>query len=89
MAALTGQTFIRRLIILLGRSSLIIFILAITIFVSAITLGKCSTSSQYLNIFDLSILNLLIFFAGGVGIANIIKKIVTEEYMGFESLCHH
>lgn len=27
--------------------------------------------------------------AGGVGIANMIKKLEREEYMGFENLCYH
>ncbi|XP_057505175.1 sulfite exporter TauE/SafE family protein 3-like isoform X1 [Actinidia eriantha] len=39
VAALAGQHVVRRLIILLGRASLIIFILALTIFISAISLG--------------------------------------------------
>ncbi|GMP94807.1 hypothetical protein CsSME_00044110 [Camellia sinensis var. sinensis] len=39
IAALIGQHVVRRLIIILGRASLIIFILAFTIFVSAISLG--------------------------------------------------
>ncbi|MQL81227.1 hypothetical protein Taro_013678 [Colocasia esculenta] len=39
VAAFVGQHVVRRLIILLGRASLIIFILAFTIFVSAISLG--------------------------------------------------
>ncbi|KAI4337470.1 hypothetical protein L6164_015884 [Bauhinia variegata] len=38
-AALVGQHAVRKLIILFGRASLIIFILAFTIFVSAISLG--------------------------------------------------
>ncbi|CAA7387865.1 unnamed protein product [Spirodela intermedia] len=63
IAAFTGQHVVRRLIMLLGRASLIIFILALTIFVSAISLG-------------------------GVGIANMIKKLETKDYMGFESLCY-
>jgi len=40
IAALVGQHIVRRLIILFGRASLIIFILAGTIFISAISLGK-------------------------------------------------
>lgn len=40
VAAFIGQHVVRRIIILLGRASLIIFILAFTIFVSAISLGK-------------------------------------------------
>ncbi|CAL9123106.1 unnamed protein product [Musa textilis] len=40
VAAFTGQHIIRRLIILLGQASLIIFVLAFTIFVSAISLGN-------------------------------------------------
>lgn len=39
VAAFTGQHIVRKLIVLLGRASLIIFILALTIFVSAISLG--------------------------------------------------
>lgn len=39
VAAYTGQYIVRRLILLLGRASLIIFVLALTIFVSAISLG--------------------------------------------------
>ncbi|KAF5938886.1 hypothetical protein HYC85_023145 [Camellia sinensis] len=39
IAALIGQHVVRRLIIILGRASLIIFILAFMIFVSAISLG--------------------------------------------------
>ncbi|MQL84281.1 hypothetical protein Taro_016772 [Colocasia esculenta] len=64
IAAFTGQHIVRKLIVLLGRASLIIFVLALTIFVSAISLG-------------------------GVGIANMIKKLQTNEYMGFENLCYH
>lgn len=39
VAAFTGQHVVRRIIAILGRASLIIFILAFTIFVSAISLG--------------------------------------------------
>ncbi|CAM8949915.1 unnamed protein product [Rhodiola kirilowii] len=39
VAALVGQHVVRKLIIILGRASLIIFILALMIFVSAISLG--------------------------------------------------
>ncbi|KAF3553102.1 hypothetical protein F2Q69_00016711 [Brassica cretica] len=39
IAALVGQHVVRRLIAVLGRASLIIFILASTIFISAISLG--------------------------------------------------
>ncbi|KAK9148801.1 hypothetical protein Scep_007558 [Stephania cephalantha] len=40
VAAFIGQHVVRKLIILLGRASLIIFILAFTIFISAISLGE-------------------------------------------------
>ncbi|KAI3977456.1 hypothetical protein MKX01_000369 [Papaver californicum] len=40
LAALVGQHVVRKLINFLGRTSLIIFILAVTIFVSSIFLGK-------------------------------------------------
>lgn len=40
IAALVGQHVVRKIVGILGRASLIIFILAFTIFVSAISLGK-------------------------------------------------
>ena len=43
VAALVGQHLVRKMISILGRASLIIFILAFTIFVSAISLGKYHT----------------------------------------------
>ncbi|KAK8581978.1 hypothetical protein V6N12_072178 [Hibiscus sabdariffa] len=46
VAALIGQHIVRRLIILFGRASLIIFILASTIFVSAISLGGVGISNM-------------------------------------------
>ncbi|PNX83547.1 hypothetical protein L195_g039591, partial [Trifolium pratense] len=39
IAALVGQHLVRKLIALLGRASIIIFILALTVFVSGISLG--------------------------------------------------
>jgi small-conductance mechanosensitive channel len=41
VAALVGQHLVTKLIALLGRASIIIFILALTVFVSGISLGKC------------------------------------------------
>lgn len=41
IAALVGQHLVRKVIAILGRASLIIFILAATIFISAISLGTC------------------------------------------------
>ncbi|KAJ8555378.1 hypothetical protein K7X08_012874 [Anisodus acutangulus] len=46
VAAVIGQHFVRRMIVLLGRASLIIFILAFTIFVSAISLGGVGISNM-------------------------------------------
>ncbi|KAL4579485.1 hypothetical protein LXL04_015634 [Taraxacum kok-saghyz] len=46
IAALVGQHVVRRIIIILGRASLIIFILAFTIFVSAISLGGVGISNM-------------------------------------------
>ncbi|KAK6927400.1 Transmembrane protein TauE-like [Dillenia turbinata] len=46
IAALLGQHIVRRLIIMLGRASLIIFILASMIFVSAISLGGVGISNM-------------------------------------------
>ncbi|XP_039035430.1 sulfite exporter TauE/SafE family protein 3-like [Hibiscus syriacus] len=62
IAAFAGQHVVRRIIAVIGRVSIIIFILALTIFVSAISLG-------------------------GVGIADMVKKLANKEYMGFENLC--
>ncbi|XVF89209.1 hypothetical protein PTKIN_Ptkin19aG0111700 [Pterospermum kingtungense] len=45
-AALVGQRIVRKLIIVFGRASLIIFILASTIFVSAISLGGVGISNM-------------------------------------------
>jgi hypothetical protein len=42
IAALVGQHVVRKLIILFGRASIIIFIIAFTIFISAISLGEAS-----------------------------------------------
>ncbi|XP_039018550.1 sulfite exporter TauE/SafE family protein 3-like [Hibiscus syriacus] len=46
LAAIVGQHVVRRLILLFGRASLIIFILAFTIFVSAISLGGVGISNM-------------------------------------------
>ncbi|KAJ0084620.1 hypothetical protein Patl1_30214 [Pistacia atlantica] len=46
VASLIGQHVVRKLIILLGRASLIIFILAFTIFVNAISLGGVGISNM-------------------------------------------
>ncbi|KAF6176363.1 hypothetical protein GIB67_011152 [Kingdonia uniflora] len=46
IAAFVGQHVVRRMIIILGRASLIIFILAFTIFVSAISLGGVGISNM-------------------------------------------
>nr|XP_043609296.1 sulfite exporter TauE/SafE family protein 3-like [Erigeron canadensis] len=46
IAAFVGQHVVRKLIMVLGRASLIIFILAFTIFVSAISLGGVGISNM-------------------------------------------
>ncbi|XP_075507263.1 sulfite exporter TauE/SafE family protein 3-like [Primulina tabacum] len=46
VAAFVGQHVVRRMIIILGRASIIIFILAFTIFVSAISLGGVGISNM-------------------------------------------
>ncbi|XP_065866928.1 sulfite exporter TauE/SafE family protein 3-like isoform X2 [Euphorbia lathyris] len=50
LAALVGQHVVRRLIKLLGRASLIIFVLAFTIFVSALFLGGVGIANVIKNI---------------------------------------
>ncbi|KAM2993968.1 hypothetical protein FF2_045997 [Malus domestica] len=63
-SAIIGQHVVGKVIKAIGRASLIIFILAFTIFVSALTLG-------------------------GVGIANLVKKIEHKEDLGFQRMCTH
>ncbi|KAK4789963.1 hypothetical protein SAY86_017267 [Trapa natans] len=46
IAAFVGQHVVRRIIAILGRASIIIFILALTIFVSAISLGGVGISNM-------------------------------------------
>lgn len=46
VAAFAGQSVVRRIIAILGRASLIIFVLAFTIFVSAISLGGVGISNM-------------------------------------------
>ncbi|KAK4354469.1 hypothetical protein RND71_026663 [Anisodus tanguticus] len=62
VAALVGQHVVRKIIGIVGRTSVIIFVLAFTIFVSALSLG-------------------------GVGIADMIKRIQEGQYMGFDNIC--
>ncbi|XP_071690706.1 sulfite exporter TauE/SafE family protein 3-like [Rutidosis leptorrhynchoides] len=50
IAAFVGQHVVRKLIMILGRASLIIFILAFTIFVSAISLGGVGISDMIVKI---------------------------------------
>lgn len=47
IAAFIGQHVVRKLIIVMGRASIIIFILAFTIFVSAISLGELAPLTVY------------------------------------------
>ncbi|XP_050384512.1 sulfite exporter TauE/SafE family protein 3-like [Argentina anserina] len=62
ISAIIGQHVVGKVIKILGRASLIIFILSLTIFVSALTLG-------------------------GVGLADMVKRIEHKEYLGFENMC--
>lgn len=58
VAALVGQYVVRKIISIVGRASVIIFILAFTIFVSALSLGKFLPFSFHLHL--LSYLKLLL-----------------------------
>jgi hypothetical protein len=102
VSAFVGQFVVRKLINLLGRASLIIFILAFTIFVSAISLGMCcyrtvsliDNSNGFPWCFPLffflsSIMVCFPFQTGGVGIVNMIEKIEHHDYMGFENICSY
>ncbi|KAG2410339.1 Sulfite exporter TauE/SafE family protein [Vigna angularis] len=85
-AALVGQHLVRKVIAILGRTSLIIFILALTVFVSGISLGKC-IFARFLWI--LSSFSGQQYHTRGVGIANLIKRIEKKENMGFGDLCSY
>jgi len=45
VASLVGQYLVRKVVALLGRASVIIFILTFTLCVSAVLLGKCKIVS--------------------------------------------
>ncbi|XP_058004974.1 sulfite exporter TauE/SafE family protein 3 isoform X2 [Hevea brasiliensis] len=64
IAGFVGQHVVKKVIDMLGRASIIIFILSFTVLVSAISLG-------------------------GVGLADMIKKIERKEYMGFDNICSY
>lgn len=57
VAAIVGQVVIKKLVALSGRASVIIFILAFTLLVSGIALGKCHLENC-LTCFNYSPLNL-------------------------------
>jgi hypothetical protein len=89
-AAIVGQRVARKLIGLLGRASLIIFILSFTIFISALSLGTGfpplgqPSAHMVSNPTQKALKS-----AGGVGISNAIHKIVQHEYMGFDNICKY
>lgn len=94
IAAWVGQHFVRKMIQYMGRASLIIFILAFTIFVSAISLGTLTIWSKLLIFISPPMIVLLWsnihhIYAGGVGISNMVAKIQNHEFMGFEDLCKY
>jgi len=62
IAALVGQYFLKKIMILFGRASIIIFILASIIFISAILLGKRANFPILVLIFIYTSLKL--FFLG-------------------------
>ncbi|XP_059455965.1 sulfite exporter TauE/SafE family protein 3-like isoform X1 [Corylus avellana] len=80
IAALVGQHVVTKVIAILGRASLIIFILVGTIFVSTISLGECVLAGTIF----VSTISL-----GGIGIAHMVEKIKHKEDLGFESLCRY
>lgn len=91
-AAIIGQHIVRKLVNWLGRASLIIFILAFMIFVSALSLGTVFyTWLQLTNptLWAMLPIQSSSWPAGGVGISNMVNKIAHHEYMGFENLCKY
>lgn len=96
IAALVGQHVVRKVIKLVGRASIIIFILALTIFISAISLGIFPSLSFFQ--FRFSDLCVCVcwgcgaqfpwWIAGGVGIMTMVEKLANNEYMGFDDLCY-
>ncbi|WMV57628.1 hypothetical protein MTR67_051013 [Solanum verrucosum] len=74
VAALVGRHVVDEIIRTVNRVSVIIFILAFTIFVGAVSLGNCGT-------------DFIVLVTGGVGIADAIKRIKKGQYMGFDNIC--
>ena len=100
LSAIVGQYVVGKVIKILGRASLIIFILSSMIFISAITLGLCN---YFITLIFRSWLGKVSFYfletnnhwvfpwswTGGVGIAKTLDKIHHKEYMGFENICKY
>ncbi|KAK2655051.1 hypothetical protein Ddye_008103 [Dipteronia dyeriana] len=99
LAGFWGQYFIRKLVAILKRGSVIVFVLSAVIFASALTMGitKLSTPISFSHIisypiFNVHFLNSLMFLqtcciAGVVGVEKSIKMIQNHEFMGFLGFC--
>lgn len=89
-AALVGQLVVRKIVGLLGRASLIIFILAFTIFVSAVSLGMLVFHvSSSLRPRKFNAIYATLFLTGWVGIATIIGDVNGDYYMWFYNFCEY
>lgn len=91
MAGFWGQFFVRKVITILRRASLIVFVLSGVIFASAITMGKHSRNlfSTLKKVVMQSKFkpNFFNFIAGVIGIEKSIKMIHNHEFMGFLDFC--
>lgn len=92
-----GQHIVRKLVALLGRASLIIFVLALTIFASAISLGELKLSAQSLKyklaiafaieVVKIENVKFMLCVAGGASISDLVIRLHRKEHMGFQDIC--
>ncbi|KAK8948659.1 hypothetical protein KSP39_PZI005741 [Platanthera zijinensis] len=90
VGAYIGQHVMGKIILALGRASIIIFILSFTIFISAVSLGELINrlcSLQFTILISPYNVDIVWDLVGGVGVSRMIQRIQQHEYMGFENLC--
>ncbi|CAN6716203.1 unnamed protein product [Malus baccata var. baccata] len=97
LAGFWGQFLVRRVVSILKRASIIVFILSSVIFASAITMGKniffflfkpkISCSCYFITI-GVLIPCLCVFFSGVIGIKMSLQMISNHEFMGFLDFCN-
>lgn len=98
LAGFWGQCLVRKVVTILKRASIIVFILSGVIFASAITMGKTNFFFRPEIMFPVTrkrsfIIRVLVsyfwgfFFSGVIGIETSIQMIQNQEFMGFLDFC--